>query len=250
MTFQRPCALRSLNPGIGLQIRCPSVTSISVSLKRTLIPRYDFQFSKDDTFIYLTAGDEAKVKVFGLPVPPTPSSSTTHPKLDSKYSIPVALTHGKAASGLQTLPGDKILFSQSSFTSPNDVYVIRDLKAVEKAILKGSKDITHVATVEKLTDFSGADLKDKGLSEGEEFWFKGALDKDVQGWTLKPKGWKVGEVKKWPAILLIHGGAYSAFSGSLAILIGFFLKVHKEHGRTNGPLAGIRTVSLIQQFVS
>ena len=181
--------------------------------------------------------------MFALPVPPTPSSSTTHPKLDSKYSIPVALTHSKAASGLQTLPGDKIVFSQSSFTSPNNVYIIRNLKAVEKAILEGSKNIAHVASVEKLTDFFGADLKDTGLSDGEEFWFKGALNKDVQGWTLKPKGWKAGEVKKWPAILLIHGGLHK-LSGSWTIFVDVFLKVRKEHGRTNGPLAGIPTVSL------
>jgi len=44
------------------------------------------------------------------------------------------------------------------------------------------------------------------LSPGEEFWFKGAADKDVQGWTIKPKGWKAGEKKKWPVILFIHGG--------------------------------------------
>jgi len=49
-------------------------------------------------------------------------------------------------------------------------------------------------------------LKHKGLSEGEEIWFTGALDKKVQGWILKPKGWKEGEKKKWPVLLLIHGG--------------------------------------------
>ncbi len=116
--------------------------------------------------------------MFALPVPPTPSSSTTHPKLDSKYSIPVALTHSKAASGLQTLPGDKILFSQSSFTSPNDVYIIRNLKAAEKAILDGSENVARVATVEKLTDFSGADLKDKGLSEGERILVQGSSQQE------------------------------------------------------------------------
>lgn len=123
----------------------------------------------------------------------------------------MAITHNKAASGLQTLPGDRILFSQSSLTSPNDVYIVRGLKTVEKAILAGNNNVKDIVNVEKLTSFSEADLKDKGLSQGEEFWFKGALDKNIQGWTLKPKGWKSGEVKKWPAILLIHGGTPSLF---------------------------------------
>ncbi|KAF8169251.1 Alpha/Beta hydrolase protein [Pholiota molesta] len=136
-------------------------------------------FSKDDTFIYLTAGDEAKVKIFALPVPPTPSESTTHPKLDSKYTAPVALTHSKASSGLQTLPGGKILFSQSSFTSPNDVFVIRDLKSIEGSILAGNKNVADTTRT----------------SPGRRILVQGALNKDVQGWALKPKGWKAGDTK-------------------------------------------------------
>ncbi|KIM43099.1 hypothetical protein M413DRAFT_443914 [Hebeloma cylindrosporum] len=168
-------------------------------------------FSKDDDFLYLTAGDEAKVKVFALQVPPTPSHSTTHPKLDSKYTTPVAITHTKAASGLQTLPGGSLIFSQSSLTSPNDVFIVRDLKSLEATILSGDAAASANVKPEKLTRFTEADLKDKGLSEGEEIWFKGALNKKVQGWVLKPKGWKEGEKKKWPALLLIHGGPQGAW---------------------------------------
>lgn len=164
------------------------------------------QFSMEDNFLYLTAGDEAKVKVFVLPVPPTPVESTTHPKLDSKYSTPVPLTHSKAASGLQVLPGGRILFSQSSFTNPNEAYVINDLKTVEQAILANGEPTKIETKMEKVTDFWTADLKGKNLSEGEEFWFQGAEGKDVQGWTLKPKGWNDGDAKKWPVVLLIHGG--------------------------------------------
>ena len=60
--------------------------------------------------------------------------------------------------------------------------------------------------VEQITRFTENSLKGKDLSAGEEFWFKGADDKNVQGWVLKPKGWKAGEKKKWPVALLIHGG--------------------------------------------
>ena len=157
----------------------------------------------------MTAGDEAKIKVYALPVPPTPSHSTTHPKLDSKYSTPVAITHDKAASGLQILPGGNLIFSQSSLTSPNDVFIVRDLKTLEAAILSGDSAALAKVKPEKVTSFSETDLKDKGLSEGEEIWFTGALNKKVQSWILKPKGWKEGEKKKWPVLLLIHGGVLS-----------------------------------------
>ena len=156
----------------------------------------------------MAAGDEAKVKVFILPIPPTPLESTTHPKLDPKYSTPIPLTQSKAASGLQILPG-RILFSQSSFTGPNDVYVINNLRAIEKALLADGKPLTIEAKIERVTDFSMAELRGKILSEGEEFWFKGAEGKNVQGWTLKPRGWKDGDFKRWPVALLIHGGLHN-----------------------------------------
>ena len=62
----------------------------------------------------------------------------------------------------------------------------------------------------QITSFTSADLTSKYLAEGEEFWFKGALDRDVQGWIFKPKGFRKGEEKTWPVALLIHGGQYSS----------------------------------------
>ena len=99
------------------------------------------------------------------------------------------------------------MFSQSSLTSPNDVFVVRHLNTLAAAISCGGSAALAKVKLGRITNFSEADLKDKGLSEGEEIWFTGALDKRVQGWALKPKGWKEGDKKKWPVILLIHGGA-------------------------------------------
>ncbi|PPQ84495.1 hypothetical protein CVT26_003741 [Gymnopilus dilepis] len=168
-------------------------------------------FSKDDTIIYLTAGDEAKIKIFALPVPPTPSHSTTHPTLPHKYQKPVAITHSKAVNDIQVLPGHRLLFTQSSFTSPNDVFLASGLKSFEDGIHAGNASASTEIKIDQLTDFSSDDLKAKGLSEGEEFWFKGAHHKNVQGWALKSKGWKAGEHKKYPVVLLIHGGPQGAW---------------------------------------
>lgn len=159
----------------------------------------------------MTAGDHAKIKVFALPVPPTPSESTTQPTLDPRYSTPLALTHKGAASGLQVLPGDRLLFSQSSFKSPNDAYIIGDLKVFKDDIPSRSNykiPSTH-AKLERITNFSAVELDGKILSDGEEFWFTGAEGKLVQGWVMKPRGWTKGKTKEWPVVLLIHGGVYT-----------------------------------------
>ncbi|KAJ7175992.1 Alpha/Beta hydrolase protein [Mycena filopes] len=169
-------------------------------------------FSSDGNLLYLTAGDHAKVKIFVLPVPSTPSASTTSPDLPPKYYTPVPLMTSGAASGIQVLTGGRLLFSRSSLTSPNDVYVIRDLQAVEHAVIQSSDPIADVKpNIEQITRFTADALSSKDLASGEEFWFKGALDKDVQGWVLKPKGFKKDDKKKWPVLLLIHGGPQSAW---------------------------------------
>lgn len=101
------------------------------------------------------------------------------------------------------------MFSLSSLTSPNDVFIIRNLGVVEGAILSGNSGTIKDVKIDQITHFSAEDLKNKDLANGEKFYFKGALDKDVQGWALKPKGWKEGDKKKWPVVLLIHGGMLS-----------------------------------------
>ncbi|KAL1760448.1 Alpha/Beta hydrolase protein [Schizophyllum commune] len=183
---------------------------LSKNVRFTITDNWDrspdaLAFSKDDKTLYFTAGDEAKVKVFSVPVPPTPTSNDAEyllkPPTAQDYATPVALTNTGAASGVQALIGGRVLFSRSSFTSPNDVFVISAIEA----------EATKPPTITQITNFTSADLASKHLAEGEEFWFKGALDRDVQGWILKPKGFKKGEEKAWPVVLLIHGGPQGAW---------------------------------------
>ncbi len=55
-------------------------------------------------------------------------------------------------------------------------------------------------------------MKGKNLDVGESFWFEGAEGKNVQGWLMKPKGWKKDDKKKvWPVAVLIHGGPQNAW---------------------------------------
>jgi dipeptidyl aminopeptidase/acylaminoacyl peptidase len=47
------------------------------------------------------------------------------------------------------------------------------------------------------------------LNPVEDYWFTGAAGARVQGFVMKPPGWQPG--KKYPAILLIHGGPQGAW---------------------------------------
>ena len=65
----------------------------------------------------------------------------------------------------------------------------------------------------KLTDINGPILKGMKVSNPEEFWFTASDGVKIQGWIMKPVGFKEG--KKYPAILEIHGGPNAAYGYSL-----------------------------------
>ncbi|TDL17751.1 alpha/beta-hydrolase [Rickenella mellea] len=171
-------------------------------------------FSYDSSSIYCTAGDEAHVKIFALPLPPTPFENTTNPALPPGYT-PIPLTHTHAASGLQPLSNNRLLYSRNSLTSPNDIFIIRNLPTHPSPFFENpqvaSADMTSSLEYAQITKFTKESLQGMSLDAGESFWFEGALGKKVQGWALRPKGWKEGEKKKWPVLCLIHGGPQGAW---------------------------------------
>lgn len=166
------------------------------------------QFSESGNFLYFAAEDIARVKVFALPVPPTPSQSTTNPRFTGPYQTPVALTSTHAVSGLQVLPNDRLCFAVSSLTSPNEIYTLSNLHRVEADIMNQVTDI-HRGELAQITKISTDLLQDKFMHPGEEFWFEG-MAQQIHGWILTPPGYKPTDVKKWPILLLIHGGSSSS----------------------------------------
>ncbi len=146
------------------------------------------QFSFDESELILTAGEEAHIKIFTLPVPTTPSKSGDE-KVFKFKGKPVALTHSHAATGVQSLPNGRILFTQSSLTSPNEVFIIRGLDSKYRSTL----------VYQQVSNFSGESLKSKNLDEGESFWFNGAEGIRVHGWALKPKGLEEGREERVPS---------------------------------------------------
>ena len=58
------------------------------------------------------------------------------------------------------------------------------------------------------------------LGQVEEVWIKGADNNDLQGWIIKPPGFKTG--RKYPSILEIHGGPQTQY-GNLFMHEFYFL---------------------------
>ncbi|KAH9941063.1 alpha/beta-hydrolase [Amylocystis lapponica] len=161
-------------------------------------------FSGDGKLLYMTAGEHARVKIFVLPVPPTPDASTTDPDLPAEYRTPFALTTSGTAQGISSLPGGRLLFTRSSQATPNDAYVLYGLDNLD--LSSNASRAAFKGEVKQYTSFSQDKLDGKYLDPGEDFWFEGAEGKQVHGWVLKPPGFTKGEAKKWPVVLLIHGG--------------------------------------------
>ncbi|KDN41730.1 hypothetical protein RSAG8_07261, partial [Rhizoctonia solani AG-8 WAC10335] len=157
----------------------------------------DITFAPDAKSIIFTSGHNAKILLYTIPVPPTPTNSDKHLPI----VIPIALTTKHSATNPQALPGGRVSFTSSSLNSPNDIFVLSGLGS--------DGTLPHKIEIKRVSKFSEDKLSALALSEPEEFWFKGAQDRKVQGWIVRPPG--ATKDKKYPVALLIHGGPQSAW---------------------------------------
>lgn len=118
----------------------------------------------------------------------------------------MTLTHTGAVADIQPLPNGEVLFTRSSLTSPNDVFVLRNIGKIDLESPDAQNQANRVVQAVQLTKFTADALSSKTLSEGEDFWFEGSENRTIHGWIIKPKGFEKGERKKWPGLLIIHGG--------------------------------------------
>ena len=151
------------------------------------------------------------------------------------YVAPLELTSSHSSSALQPLSNGRLLFTKSSLTSPNDVFILRRLDHLERD-LTVHKSVIYRGQPEQLTRFNEDALKGKNLDEGEDIWFKSAGN-DVHGWILKPKGWKPGEKQKWPVLMLVHGGLLDVLLLRKTPVNGLYTKDHRALGNRRGRLS-------------
>ncbi|PYQ31621.1 MAG: S9 family peptidase [Acidobacteria bacterium] len=132
---------------------------------------------------------------------------------DSKSMFLIAPLKGAEAIYEVTLDGKMTLITQSG--SASEVDVARDGKTIyfDLSTLTRPSDIYSMrpgSTPKKLTTENDAKLAQVAMGEPASTWWKGADDTPVQGWLIKPPHFDAS--KKYPAVVLIHGGPQGAWS--------------------------------------
>ncbi|MGN6313777.1 MAG: prolyl oligopeptidase family serine peptidase [Rhodanobacteraceae bacterium] len=84
--------------------------------------------------------------------------------------------------------GNRIVAGREDFKHPVDLYTMDP----------------HGGNVAQVTHFNAARLADIEFGDAQWFTFKGANGDSVQGYVMRPVGYKAGE--KYPVAFLIHGG--------------------------------------------
>ena len=79
-----------------------------------------------------------------------------------------------------------------------------------------------------VTEMSRGLLRKLRLSEPEEFWFTASDGVEVQGWIVRPQGFKEGE--KYPTVLQVHGGPGYTSYGFMFAATEHEFQVLADHG--------------------
>ena len=123
-----------------------------------------------------------------------------------KFRVPiyeVTLADGKAhqlynqgaAGALQaSRDGKAIFFEKSSLTRPADIFMLR--RTSPDAVQITHDNDARLATIE--------------MGQTSDFWFAGADNTQIQSMIVKPP--RFDATKKYPAVLIIHGGPQVPFS--------------------------------------
>lgn len=158
-------------------------TGASVELTKNFDQQVDeVVLSPDGSTIYFVAGERGKSPVFRIPI---------------TGGVPQKVVPNVYATTLRITPdGKALVFSSSSIASPTEIY-------------KSNADGTGLTA---LTSVNSQLMSRSNLKNAEEVEWTGALGKKVHGFIVKPTNFDA--TKKYPLIVLIHGGPQSAWADS------------------------------------
>ncbi len=146
--------------------------------------------SPDGETIYFTANTRGKEPIYSVPL---------EPNFMLRIATHVKLVEGDGFfSNLNITPdGKNFVYVASSISSPAEIYCSRI--GVPFGLTEGGKliNLSH----------ANADLN---LAKAEETEWKGALNAKVHGFIVKPANFDAS--KKYPLIVLIHGGPQGAWN--------------------------------------
>ena len=166
-----------------------------------------YAFTSAGDAIYIQTTDASRGKLYRLSR--TAAGWSTMPEL-------VVGTMNNSSPSISR-DGKTIVWLRDAVDQPSEVYAA----TVGGGGAAGTRQLTHE------NDALVAQLK---LMPAEDFWFKGANGDSVQGMLVRPPNWEAG--KKYPVLLLIHGGPQGAF-------------YDQWHGRWNFSLFASRGMAVV-----
>ena len=163
---------------------------------RELLPNWDrnadaYFFAPDMSALYVNTTDAGREKLFRF-----------------------VLEQGTAGASLVKPRGPAVLVGEhnnAGFTLSSDgrtLAWVRDATDRPAEVYTATID-ANGATARQLTHENDALVSRLAVNPAEDFWFKGAGGDSVQGFIVKPPQWQAG--KKYPTVLLIHGGPQGAW---------------------------------------
>lgn len=156
-----------------------------------LVPTWDrnadaYQFSPDGNTIYVQTVDASREKYYRIAR--TGSGWSARPTL-------VISGHNNHELSIAR-DGRTVVWSRDAIEAPAELYT----GTMAGGGLEGARQLTHE---------NDALISQLQLYPGEDFWYKGAHGDSVQGMVIRPPQYRAG--KKYPVLLIIHGGPQSPF---------------------------------------
>jgi dipeptidyl aminopeptidase/acylaminoacyl peptidase len=139
----------------------------------------ELALSPDGSSVYFTAGERGLHPVY---------------KVSLQGGQPQKVIGDVYAAGLQVAPDDTLVFASSSLAAPPEIY-------------RG-----NAGSVIPLTRINSGVMASHSLKSAEEMEWTGALGKKIHGFVVKPSNFDAS--KKYPLLVLIHGGPQSAWNNS------------------------------------
>ncbi len=140
----------------------------------------DVALSPDGNFVYFTAGQRGKAPIFRVPF---------------GSGVPQKMIADVSATNLKITPdGKKLVFASSSLSSPSEIYTANADGSGLTALTSANVQLMNQANLKK----------------AEEIEWNGALGRKIHGYIVKPNNFDAS--KKYPLVVLIHGGPQSAWN--------------------------------------
>jgi dipeptidyl aminopeptidase/acylaminoacyl peptidase len=137
-------------------------------------------FSPDGKKIYATAADTGQDSLFAIDV--------------KTGSVQTVVKEGTIAS--PSASGDRIFYSLNNLSSPAELYSVS----------------SDGSDIRKITSINAEKIAAARMGEYEQLTFRGWNDETVYCYIVKPADFK--QAKKYPAVVLIHGGPQGSFGNT------------------------------------